>query len=121
MQTTICGGFLLTGALCCVLGTMGLFGDLKLLFAFKHLLSVWQEESKNVDWKTVLLNGLKHFALSAGAVIGGAILTWLLNDNALATLLLQAGLPGKLAVALIPVLHALLAMIQKKWFSQPAQ
>ena len=68
------------------------------------------------DGKAILLNGLKHLVISAGAVAAAALVGWLSNDTALSGVLTGAGVPGVVAVALVPLAHSLIAMIQKKYF-----
>lgn len=68
-----------------------------------------------LDGKAVLINGVKHFGLSALAVGGAAILGWLGNDTALSDVLTKAGVPGYVALALVPLLHSVLSTLQKKF------
>jgi hypothetical protein len=91
------------------------FDKLKLLLQGKHAYDVIEEELKKPMGKTILLNGFKHAILSILAVAGASAIGYLTNDTALLNLLTSAGIPGFVAVALVPLLHSLLAMAQKKY------
>lgn len=54
-----------------------------------------------------LKKALSAAATSAGAIIGGAILTWALQDENLKFIAANLGLKGIVGVMAIPVLHAI--------------
>lgn len=62
------------------------------------------------------MNGVKHFLISLGAIAGAAILGYLANDAALLDLLTKSGIPGWLALSLVPIMHALIAMARKHFY-----
>jgi hypothetical protein len=98
----------------CEWATLIVFGNLKLaiqaLKAYKAI-ERWIEMSN----KDAILNALKHLGISLASVAGAAILGHLGSDNALLDLLTKAGVPGFVALALVPLLHGLFAGLQKKY------
>ena len=95
---------------------VGIFQDVKLLLSIKKLNDAINRELSMPNGKEVLLNGAKHLSFSLGSVAVAAIIGYVSNDTGLLDLLTKAGVPGFIAVALIPVLHSLIAMLQKKFF-----
>lgn len=97
-----------------------MFDDIRLYFAFRKARGAIERLLAMQDGKTILLNGLKHFLMSIGAIALAAILGYLANDQYLYNLLEKSGIPGFIAIALVPLLHSLIAMAQKKWFPPEA-
>ena len=94
-----------------------MFDSLRLYFQYRKARAAISKELSMPNGKTVLLNGVKHFVISAGAVAAGGLVAWLSNDTALLGVLASSGVPTAVAIAVVPLAHSVIAMIQKKWFS----
>jgi hypothetical protein len=67
------------------------------------------------NFKSVLLNAFKHLGLSILSIAGAAVIGYASNDTGLLKLLTDAGVPGFVAIALVPLLHSAFVILQKKY------